>query len=94
MAANQTLVDNGTLDKIIVNDDHGLKTLADHNNDNTPNLIDAILRVWDMYLKMDSKQRRDINQFCAKSVPADMQNNDNNNKNAQQETTNCRCYVL
>ena len=67
LETNAKFVDNKTVDKIIVEDDHSLLTLLDDTK--SINLYMLIEKCWSMFLKIDTNQRRKIQMFSATKVP-------------------------
>ena len=78
MQSNQAFVDNGTVQKCIVEDDHGLLTLLNDEQCKENNLYRQIERCWSMYLSMDENERRSVDKFTTAEIPKYDQNTENN----------------
>ena len=68
MNTNKQFVENNTLKKIIVDDNHGLLTLLNDEQCKENNLYKIIEKCWNMYLDINENKRRNINEFSANKV--------------------------
>ena len=99
---NQQFVDNNTVDKCIVDDDHGLLTLLDDEKCPDNNLYNQIEKCWNMYLNMNVDERRSIDKFTTDKIPQYDKNTENNtdwfrksNKSNENDTNDtCSCIIL
>ena len=103
MEVNKQFVQNNTVDKCIVDDDHGLLTLLDDEKCVEDNLYNQIDKCWNMYLNMDINERRPIHKFATDKMPQYEDNTENNtdwfrkskkNQGNDNESDSCSCIIL
>ena len=70
LSNNKIMYQNNLLRKVVVNDDHGLLTLLDDDNDT--HLFQLIKECWNNYINIPDHIRRKKNKFCIDTIPPDM----------------------